>query len=161
MDGHKKGFTVIELIIIISILAILFTVSSVNLLGFYSKNTLATSVTTLLSDMRQQQLKAMVGHTEGQATHDAYGIYFQSDRYTLFKGPIYSSSDPTNFAVVLNPNLQFSTIFVPGSQIVFTYGSGQFTDYDSNFNYITLKNIQTDETQTLQLNQFGTVVSIY
>ncbi|OGK25063.1 hypothetical protein A3A46_04100 [Candidatus Roizmanbacteria bacterium RIFCSPLOWO2_01_FULL_37_13] len=161
MKKSLAGFTLIELIVTLSILVILTGLTSVNLLGFYAKNTLNTSIPILISDLKQQQLKAMVGDTEGDTSHAAYGIYFQSDRYTLFQGSSYSDLDTANFDIILNRDLQFSNIILPGSQIVFASGSGEVANYNQSFDYVTLKNTSTDETKTVRINQYGTIINIY
>jgi len=161
MKQNLSGFTLTELIITLGILTILTGLTSVNLLGFYAKNTLNTSIPTLISDLKHQQLKAMVGDTEGKTSHDAYGIYFQPDRYTLFQGPTYSISGTVNFDIVLNSDLQFSNIILPSSQIVFASGSGEVVNYNQSFDYVTLKNVNTDETKTVRINQYGAVIDVY
>lgn len=159
----QSGFSLTELIIVLTIIGILFSLTSINLLGAYAKNTLNTTVSTIQADLKQQQLKAMVGDTEGQGSTDSYGIYFPSagDSYVLFKGGSYSASDPLNFEIKLNNDLQFSSLQVQGSQIIFTKNSGEFTNYLTNFDYVTLRNVNTDETKTIKINQLGTVISIY
>ena len=161
MKKNLAGFTLTELIITLAILLILTGLTSVNLLGFYAKNTLNTTVPTLVSDLKQQQLKAMVGDTDGETSHDAYGIYFQSDRYTLFQGSTYSTADTSNFDILLNRDLQFSNIILPSSQVVFASGSGEVANYNPSFDYVTLKNTSTDETKTVRINRYGTVIDIY
>lgn len=161
MKKNLSGFTLTELIITLGILTILTGLTSVNLLGFYAKNTLNTSTPVLISDLRQQQLKAMIGDTEGSTSHAAYGVYFQPDRYTLFQGSAYSVSGTANFDIVLNSDLQFSNIILPSSQIVFASGSGEVANYNPSFDYVTLKNVTTDETKTIRINQYGTIIDIY
>ncbi len=158
----QSGFTLTELIIVLTIVGILFTMTSTNLLGAYAKNTLNTTVSPIQADIKQQQLKAMVGDTEGQGTADEYGIYFPpaGTSYILFKGNTYSAANSSNFEVDLNNDLQFSSIQVQGSQIIFTKNSGEFSNFVNNFDYVTLRNINTDETKTIRLNQLGTVISI-
>jgi len=161
---YKKrisGFSIPELLIVITILGILFALSSINLLNVYHQNTLNTTLSTITADLKQQQLKAMVGDTEGQAQQNDYGIYFEPDRYTLFLGTTYSSSDPLNFAINLNSDLQFSSILIPSSQIVFAKGSGEVSNYNASFDNVTLRNIRTEETKTIRINQYGTIINIY
>lgn len=161
MNKFLSGFTLPELLIVLTILGILFSLTGVNLLNIYHKNTLNTTVTTFIADLKHEQLKAMVGDSEGQASPNSHGIYIQADRYTLFQGSIYSPSDPLNFAINLNSDLQFSNILVPSSQVIFAKGSGEVSNYNSGFDNITLKNIRTDETKTIRINQYGAIINIY
>ena len=155
-----SGFTLPEIIVVIGVMMVLLSLSSVNLLSIYGKTSLGTKVSTLVSDLKQQQLKSMVGDTEGESSADSYGIYFEQNRYILFKGTSYSGSDPLNFAINLDSDLQFSTIAFPQSQIVFSQGSGEITGYASDSNTVTLTNIRTSDVKTLELNRYGVVVSV-
>ncbi|OGK10517.1 hypothetical protein A2767_04620 [Candidatus Roizmanbacteria bacterium RIFCSPHIGHO2_01_FULL_35_10] len=142
-------------------MGILFSLTTINLLNAYGSNTLNTTLSTEQADLKQQQLKAMVGDTEGQSSPDSYGIYFETGRYILFKGMAYSASDPLNFSIDLNRDLQFSSIQLPNSQIVFTKNSGEVSNYNANFDNVTLKNINTNQTKTIRINQYGAVIDVY
>ncbi len=161
----KRGFTLSELLIVIAIMGILLSLTTINLFSAYYKNNLNTSLDVLLADLRQQQLKAMVADTQGASTRRAHGIYFKSDSYVLYQGGLtgnsYLSTDPFNFEVKPNEEVQFTNIFLPNSQVLFASNSGEIVDYDPLLNYVTLKNIHTEETKTIRFNQFGTVDSIY
>ncbi|OGK24749.1 hypothetical protein A3D76_06975 [Candidatus Roizmanbacteria bacterium RIFCSPHIGHO2_02_FULL_37_9b] len=161
--NYLSGFSLPELLIVLTIMGILFSLTGINLLGAYGKNTLSTTISTLQADLKQQQLKAMVGDTEGQPSPNDYGIYFPAAglTYILFQGNSFSETNPTNFSVNLNDDLQFTSIFVKDSQIIYAKGSGEFSNYENNLDYVTLRNINTDETKTIRFNQFGTVINIY
>ena len=55
--NYSSGFTLTELMIVLAIIGLLFSLSGINLLGAYSKNTLNTTLTTTQADLKQQQLK--------------------------------------------------------------------------------------------------------
>ena len=160
---HLAGYSLPELLLVLSILGVLFSLTTINLFSSYHKNTLNTTISTLLADLKQQQLKTMVGDTEGQTTQNEYGVYFPPDglSYILFLGATYSPPDPANFAIKLNNDLQFSSILVPDRQIVFAKGSGEVANYNPSFANFTLENVRTDETKTIIINQFGTIINIY
>ncbi len=153
----RLGFTLIEIILVMAIIATLLGLGSVNLLSSQNKSSLATSVNTLISDLKSQQLKAMSGDTEGRGVADSYGIYFQSGSYTLFHGTTYSASDPANFTVSLNPDLTLTTTFT-GSTIIFTKGSGQITGFVPGANTISLTT--PAGTKTLHFNTYGVVSQV-
>lgn len=159
----QSGFTLVELIIVLTIIGVLFSMTTINLLGAYATNSLVTTVSTIQADLKQQQLKSMVGDTEGVGSADDYGIYFPDTgtSYILIKGNTYSESDPNNFEIDLSNDLQFSSIQVQGSQVIFAKNSGEFSNHVLNFDYVTLRNINTDETKTIRLNELGTVISVY
>ncbi|OGK16089.1 hypothetical protein A2774_01820 [Candidatus Roizmanbacteria bacterium RIFCSPHIGHO2_01_FULL_39_12c] len=161
--NYLAGYSLPELLLVLSILGVLFSISTINLFGSYHKNTLNTTVATFISDLKHQQTKAMAGDNEGQSNNDDYGTYFPPDglSYILFKGSTYDPAEPTNFQVRLNGDLQFSSILVPGSEIIFAQGNGEILNYNAGFDNITVRNIRTDETKTIRINQVGTIINIY
>ncbi len=92
----KRGFTLPELLIVMGVLAILTTLATVNLLRPQHQASTVAAVNILMADIRQQQLKTMLGNTEGS----------------------------NNFNVTLEPPFQVLTTF-PNNQIVFQAGSGE------------------------------------
>src|SRR5687768_9752938 len=82
--SSPRGFTLIELMLVIAIIASLMGITTMSLTGAQQKSSMNATLGIFISDIRAQQLKAMVGDTEGRATSDTYGISFQSTKYTLF-----------------------------------------------------------------------------
>lgn len=151
----NTGFTLIEVLLVIGIMAVLFTVSSINLLGAKNKASLTSTINVLVTDLSQQQLKAMVGDTEGRQTLDNYGIFLETNKYTLFHG-VGINSDLTDFPVSLGDGIQITSTSFSGSNVVFTKGNGEL----STGGIITVKNTLTDEQKTITLNQYGIITSI-
>lgn len=155
---NKKGFSLLELIVSIAIVSILFALVIVNLLNVKHKASLSTSIDILITDIKNQQLEAMVGDTEGQASMENLGIYFETDRYTLFQGN-YSFSEPSNFTTTLGDNTVFGNISFPSSQVVFASKSGEIIGVTGNHT-IVVQNIQTQELKTLTINKYGVVTAV-
>lgn len=155
----QKGITLIELILVVSITMLLAGYATVNLLNAKRQSSLSTSIDKFIVDLKQQQLKAMLGDTEGRNTSDNYGIQFGATNYTLFHGT-YSSGDSTNFNIALGDNIQFSTINFPNSQIIFLKGSGEISNYNNNSNTITIKDIINNSQKTITINIYGVVTTI-
>ncbi len=135
------------------IIAVLFGISSINLLGAKNKVSLNSAVNVLVTDLSQQQLKAMVGDSEGNPIGpNSYGVYFDPSgtKYWLFQGAGYNPADQFNFAVTLGDNIIFSPI---PSTVIFTKGSGE----TGLANSITVKNSVTNEQRTVSLNQYGII----
>ena len=160
MDIRKKGFTTIELLISITVFGLLSALVINSLFPVKNKISLDTTISLLTTDLKSQQLKAMTGNTEGRVSHDAYGVYFQQDRYTLFHGLSYNDSDPSNYTVALDNGVEFSLINFPGEQIVFSPVSGEFNGYDPLKNTLTIQNKLGNEQRNLVINRYGVVTAV-
>lgn len=147
----NKGFTLVELSVVIGILAVLLGFTTINLVGSQQAASLTSAEEVLLADLKHQQLKSMIGDTEGRATSDSYGIHFDSNQYVLFHGA-YLVGEPSNFAINLDSNMQFNT---PGFNIVFEKVTGETAPI-----IIELQDNPSSKLKRIHLNIFGTVIEV-
>ncbi len=156
--GYSEGgFTIIELAVVIGIASILLGIVGLSFTHTQHNVNISGATDVLVSDIRQQQLKSMTGDTSGTGVVSAYGIYFQSYKYTLFSGNAYSSGDANNFTVNLDQNLQFANDTFPGTSLVFENGTGKFTGYSSTTNSIQIKDAITGQSATIAVNRLGVI----
>lgn len=156
----QNGFTFIELVVVIGILSTIVGLAVMNLGGLQRRADLQTSISSLISEIKQQQIKAMIGDTEGTGTQSTYGIYFQSDSYTTFRGSNYSAGATGNFTVNLGNTIEFSTINLPASQIIFDKGSGEIANFVAGTNTITIRNTTNNEQRTITINKYGVITQV-
>ena len=163
---HKKnfsdrGFTFIELIVVMGIIATIATVATLSLTTVQHKTYLAASVHTVIADLRKQQIRAMVADTTGGGAAEPYGIFFESNQYILFRGTAYNAADPENAVVLLtNANIQMSGTTFTGAQVVFTPLSGEVDSFVNGQDSITITNTVTNESQTIVINKLGIVTDL-
>jgi prepilin-type N-terminal cleavage/methylation domain-containing protein len=151
LDNTQSGFTLVEMLVVIAIIAVLFALSAVNLGVAQNTASVSSATDTLLSDLRSQQLLAMSGGEGSTGSQQPYGIYFQTSNYTLFGDATYNSGDPSNYTVNVGPN-KLSTTF-SSDQVVFEKGDGEVTGFNSGSNTVTIFDNSTSETITI--NRFG------
>ena len=156
----QKGLALIEVIIVIGILAIFSTVTGFSLIRSRNVVSLDSTISSLIDNIRSQQLQSMNGYDQGGVQTPYYGIYFETNRYTLFHTQTYQSGDTNNFVVNLEPNTTFVTIDFPQSQIVFASTSGEINNFNNSQNFITVQNSNSNEQKTLYFNRFGVVYEI-
>lgn len=130
----NRGFTIIELMVSIGILAILFALTTINLGRLPSATSQGATIDTLMADMRSQQTLAMAGNTSA-------GIHFDSTSYTLI---------PSNFVVNLDPGFTFTSISFTNGNLNFAAGSGETTAGS-----FTITNGQINQTQVVNINKYG------
>lgn len=155
----KRGVTLIETLVVIGILLTLIGIASISFLPFRSKSTLDTAITTLVSDIKSQQIKAVAGDTEGRGTNDNYGVHFETNSYTLFHGSVFSPQDSSNSVVALNDGIQMESTF-PSSQIVFSIKSGEVISFSQTQNSITLEDTVEGSSKTVGINRYGVITSV-
>ena len=149
-----KGFTVIEFLLVSGLFIILLSLGTINLASTQHKSQLSSTMDTFTGDMKEQQIKAMVGDGENTNAASDYGVRFGTTQYTLFRGT-YGTS---NFAVSIPNTIQISTTF-PNSDLIFTKGSGNVSGYTSSAAAtITFRDTAYN---TMLLNRFVVVMSIY
>lgn len=147
----RPGFTVIEVMVTVTIFTLLIGFASINLIQPQTQASLDTTVKTLVSDIRQQQIKAMGGDTDGSAAATEHSIRFETNRYILFRSPTYSPSEPSNFAVDQDPSLRLSPI----QEVVFVKRSGEVLVGAPIT--INLTNTQTGQQKIITINKYGAI----
>lgn len=155
--SDQKGFTLPELMIVFGITSMLFGIVTFNFIRFQGSTSKQSNINVLISDMKSQQLKAMLGNTEGRSANDSYGIYFLSDKYILFHGTSYDSLDNANFPVDLPPDINIQSTTFPDNTIVFTKISGEIFGFSEGANTITIRALNINEDSVVSLNRYGVI----
>lgn len=155
----KKGFTLIEIIIVLAIVAILMGLASPVFRIFQKESDLNNSAEAIVNTLRLSQSKTLA--SEGAAQ---YGIYFSTStsphQYILFKGTDYASRD-TAFDEVrqLPGNAEISSItFGGGYEIVFDRLNGNSLQ-EGNL-VLRLASDQAKQ-KTIYIEKAGTVSFIF
>ena len=146
----SHGFTLIEMAVVIGISTTLLGFITINLVRSQQTVSLTSAEEILLTDLRAQQLKSMIGDTEGGSTSDSYGIHFDSNRYVLFHGGTYSQLETSNSIINLDSNMQFNN---PGFNIIFSKIGGEITTPV----IVELQNNTNSKFQRVHLNIYGVI----
>ncbi|MCX6726468.1 MAG: type II secretion system protein [Candidatus Shapirobacteria bacterium] len=153
MPTRNQGFTIIELLVVMGVFAILASLSTLNLSKAQHGSSLNATVTTLISDLKRQQHKAMIGDTEGRGVASDYGIHFENKSYTLFHD-LYNSTDTSNFVVNLDGTLSFPD----SGYVIFAKGSGEILP--ASLSTLIISDTVTSQSKTLTINQYGVVTAV-
>lgn len=153
----KKGFTLIELILVMGILGILLSIFTVGLVSTQTRSIHRQAVTTLAADLKAQQTKAMTGAVKDGVSPPGYGVYFLADRYVLFGGLIYDPGDNTNFEVLLPEGVSVGNITLTDNQVVFERVEGSVRGYTAGSDYVEIVGAG-GEVSRLRLNRLGVII---
>lgn len=134
----RKGFTLIELIIIMGMVAGLTAMITVNLTGSRKRVGVMATVEILAADLRGVQMRAMAGDGSQE-------IVFGGSNYIL---------NPEGFEITLDPEISISTTYAQ-NKITFAARSGETVA-----GTITITDTTGGVTKTLSVNQYGTIGAI-
>lgn len=151
----RMGFTFIEVMMVIGISALMISLLSINLIRPQLQASVTTATSTLIADVRSQQLKAMLGEVDASGSPVTFGVYFSTDSYTLFKGVVYNPNDSANSVVNLPSGISFNNINLTNSQVIFSRVSGEVVGYSDDQNSVSLIQTQNNTQVNLSINQLG------
>jgi len=150
------GFTIVEALLVMGIFAVLASAVVINMAKPQISAAVQSSSSVLISDIKLQQLKAMSGDTAGEFDSQPHGIYFEAGKYTLFAGSAYVPGRQGNFTVDLGGGAFFSSVDLPGSQIVFQKRNGEVLNYNEGFNSITIEH-PAGTPRMISINRYGAI----
>lgn len=135
-----RGFTLIEILTIVAILAVLSTISIQVFNRYKERQALdlgAQIVAEALREARDQTLDSLEG--------SSYGVHLASSTVTIFKGPSFSEGAPENRERELVPPVIMASTTLSGSDVVFERLSGATEDAGSLFISVPGKESQHKE----------------
>jgi|SRR3989344_2410939 len=156
----KASFTIVELLVVMGITATLFSLTTIRLFTAQHQANLSAAVSTFISDAKRQQLQAIAGNTQGQPAAQDYGIFFETNRYTLFRGLTYLPGDSYNYVVNLDNNITLTPILFPQAQAVFSKGSGEIAGYSPEADVITFIDSVSGKNTTVRFNRLGVITDV-
>ncbi len=156
----SSGLTLVELLVVMGVFAILSPFVTMNVMGARTQASEDSAVILLVSDLKQQQIKAMGGSNGGNYTASSSGVYFGSTGYTLFTGSSYSGNNGSNFVVNLESGLRFTNVTFPSSVVVFASGSGEVVGYSPNASTAGIAQANSGRIKTITINRYGVVTTV-
>lgn len=113
---RSKGFTIIEIIVVVSIIALVITIIAFSFSKLNSSQALEKNADLVVSILDEARTLTLSSKNAFQ-----YGVNLEDSQIVLFKGAVYSSSDPTNVVTSLHSlvGLRNITLSNGGASIVF------------------------------------------
>lgn len=120
--SHSAGFTLLEIVIALGVVAIISVFSVSSFLRVNRDRALTTEVEKVLSLVGKARSFTLSAKDGG-----AYGVHFEQGKVVLFLGPVYTSGSASNETQVLNKEVRISSISLAGggSDVVFSKLTGK------------------------------------
>lgn len=97
----KKGFTLLEIVLTVSILVLTSSILAPIYLSTKSKDDLSSQVFILSSSLRRAQVLSITGQDDS-----SWGVKILPDNFVLFKGDTYSNRDVSqDEVIIINKNI--------------------------------------------------------
>lgn len=123
----EKGFTLLELILVIAIIAIL-AAATVPLMGNFNQRTQVDAVARqMVSALRFAQQKSVATESDSQ-----FGVYFDdgNNRFIVFRGATYGSFPAEDRIYTYTDAITVTQSF-PSNEVTFEKGTGNTVDIGS------------------------------
>lgn len=116
----NRGFTLIEFLVVLGVVAISFTATLPNLISFQQERILNSNSQEVVSVLRSAQKKSVDSTLES-----GWGVKINSDNYTLFKGDSFTDrKEEFDQDFNLREGVYFSLVDLESGQVLFEKGTG-------------------------------------
>lgn len=125
--SKTSGFTLIELLVAVTILVLATSLVLPNFNFWQRQSALDATTQEIISALRLAQ-----NQTTASEGASPFGIYFEMDKFTVFKGATFYPTSPDNNEHRLNPTLKISEINLGGGNaVLFERLTGNAANYGS------------------------------
>ena len=146
----RKGFSMIEVILVLALLAIFFAFSALYYQTSQVRADINSQAELIANELRLLRSNAETGNMNGQTA-----VKFEESAYTTFFPPDYDPEDPSNRRMELSPTIKIENKIFNDSEdtVIFERPHGN----TRNFGSFDLRSDQINRTITIQINELGAI----
>lgn len=121
LSRFKKGFTLLEIVIVVAIMGILALISVTGLQSFAYRSGHISASRTVLGALEEAQARTLASQDD-----TVFGVHFETDSVTIFQGSTYTAGNIHNEIRILPARTSISTVtlFGGGSNVLFNRLNG-------------------------------------
>ncbi len=121
-----KGFTLIEILVTISIAAVLFAIIVSGFSGLRNNSDLQSAVEDSVSYLQETRANTLSSNNA-----NVYGVHFESGKFVLFVGATYDPASATNKNRLLPSSVEINSISLNGggNDVVFKRLTGETSSH--------------------------------
>ena len=137
-----KGFTLIEMLLTLTVSALLAGISAPIFMSFQARNDLNVASSVVLGSLRRAQSLARAMEND-----KSWGVYMEDLQLTIFSGTDYASRDVNYDEIfVIAPTVSFTGI----TEVVFDRFTGETSDVGN-----IIINSNNNDSRTITINKKG------
>lgn len=154
---NKKGFTLVELLVVIGIVAVIFSLSALAVLNIQRSRLLESNSWAIVSLLRQAQNQALNGVSVDGTNQVNFGVHFDAAnrQYILFQGDSFNPADHYNLVQEIPAGLEMILDLPADNNIIFHKITGRVNNYDGAHHQVTLRHPADGRTVTINFNIMG------
>lgn len=141
--------------VVMTVAGALLAITAGSLFRSQGRLNLGAGTSRLISESREQQMRAMAGDTAPLDSYIDYSVRFEEDRYIVFPGSVYDAGNPINTVVTLEAPLIFTNVTLPSSIITFSRLSGEVSGLVPGQDSLVFANSQTGDERLIIVNKYG------
>jgi len=145
----QKGFTAVELLVVVAIIGILSTIMTLSFSNFRNNQALQNTANTVMSVIEEARTKTLSG--DGNTY---YSVRFESGKAVLFTGGTYNANASTNKYFSYETPVTLGTLSLNGSATAVTFD--RLTGKTSQYGTIQLTRSATSSV-TITVTANGTI----
>jgi prepilin-type N-terminal cleavage/methylation domain-containing protein len=100
LRSKDKGFTLIEVLVVMGILGILSTLGYLVTIDFYKSYSFNAERDTIVSLLQKARAESL-----SNINNSAHGVYMDGTNYTVFQGAAYNSGNSLNQSIPVSPGI--------------------------------------------------------
>lgn len=154
----NNGLSLVEVLIVVSLLAILFGLGSIVFGNFAKQDRLGMEVRKIVAIIDEARAKTLAGYSLGGSSGLNFGVHFAAGDYTLFSGTTFDPDEAGNQRYSLSSGLTISEIAFASGNIIFEKISGEVSSFDPVQNYLVLSDQGANQSKKIRVNKIGVAV---
>lgn len=146
----NKGFTLIEILVVIGLVALVLGIGAVTNVSFYTRELRASEQTTFVAVLEKARSRAM-----NNIYGSKHGLHIKPESYVLFYKFPYNDAEPTNEAIPRNPNITITSTdtHLTDNEVIFNQLSGETEDVG----IFTMQDT-SGKTKTVEIQENGLII---
>ena len=142
----RKGFTLVELLVVMGMSMILLSIGGLSLAAVRS----GSQIDLIASEVRSEMMRVQSETGNGFPS----GMYFETDRYVYFEGASYTEGALTNEESTLPSGVTFSEIVFPSATVQFDNVTGNPLNFVSPYQVVVTDG---SSSRTVSVNAWGVI----